>query len=112
MNRDITLLRTAIRTVTRTISAQKVKKKLQSSNELLNIFVNLGTDVLSDQLEKSDLRLCFFFPQKIYAQILLEENIRTPLLYSETRRGKKSKSKKYTLKNSKKFEILLYKNFR
>jgi hypothetical protein len=60
-----TLLRTVIRVVLRSIAAQKTKSELSGSNPLLNLMVNVGTDVLADQLEKADTRTCFLIPKTV-----------------------------------------------
>lgn len=65
-NHARTVARTALRVVIRTISSQRTKKKLTTDKPLVNLFVNIGTDLLTDQLEKADTRLCFFLPQSIH----------------------------------------------
>jgi hypothetical protein len=65
-NFNATLLRTALRVVLRTIAAQKTKKELESGSPWLNLAVNLGTDVLADQLEKADTRLSFLLPRSLH----------------------------------------------
>jgi uncharacterized protein len=64
-NMGATLARTAIRVVIRTIAAQKAKQKMETSNPFANLLLNVGTDVLSDQLEKADTRVCFLVPKTI-----------------------------------------------
>lgn len=64
-NMDATLVRTAIRVVIRTIAAQKAKQKMETASPLANFLLNVGTDVLSDQLEKADTRVCFLVPKTI-----------------------------------------------
>ncbi len=61
-----TVSRTALRVVLRTIAAQKAKKEMQTESGLANLLINIGTDILSDQLEKADTRLCLFFPKTIH----------------------------------------------
>lgn len=63
--RTATLLRTVIRTTLRTIAAQKAKNKMKSKSVLGNLLLNLGTDVLADQLEHSDTRTCFLVPKTV-----------------------------------------------
>ncbi len=60
------IARTALRVVLRTIAQQRTKKALQTESPLANLFVNVGTDLLADQLEKADTRLCFLLPQTIH----------------------------------------------
>lgn len=60
-----TITRTVIRAVLRTIAAERTKKKLQTDSPLANLLVNIGTDVLTDQLEKADTRNCFFLPKTV-----------------------------------------------
>jgi len=61
-----TLARTAARVVLRTIALQRAKKELESKYVALNLLSNTVADVLSDQIEKADTRLCFLLPEKIY----------------------------------------------
>lgn len=60
-----TITRTVIRAVLRTIAAEKTKKKLESDSPLANLLVNIGTDILTDQMEKADTRNCFFLPKTV-----------------------------------------------
>ena len=57
--------RTVVRVVTRTIAAQEAKKRMETNSALLNLLINVGTDVVSAQLEKADTRSCFFIPKTI-----------------------------------------------
>jgi uncharacterized protein len=59
------LTRTVIRVVLRTIASEKTKSSLRTDNPLLNLFVNVGTDVLADQLEQADSRTWFLLPNRI-----------------------------------------------
>jgi hypothetical protein len=61
----VTLTRTALRVVLRTLAAQKAKSEVQTSSPLANLVINVGTDVLADQLERADTRLCFLYPKTI-----------------------------------------------
>ncbi|MFW6244292.1 MAG: hypothetical protein ACOC36_00250 [Fibrobacterota bacterium] len=61
-----TITRTVVRVVLRTIAAQKAKARIRTESPLANLLLNLGTDVLADQLEKADTRSCFLLPQKIH----------------------------------------------
>lgn len=65
-NRTTILLRTVIRVVLRTITAEKAKEKLETENPLANILINVGTDILADQLEHADVRSCFLIPKTIH----------------------------------------------
>ncbi len=65
-NRAATLARTAARVVIRTIAAQRAKREMESSSPALNLLVNIGADVLADQLEKADTRLSIFLPRTIH----------------------------------------------
>lgn len=60
-----TLTRTVIRVVLRTIAAQETKSAISGSNPLVNLFLNIGTDVLADQLEQADTRTWFLLPNSI-----------------------------------------------
>jgi len=60
-----TVTRTVIRAVLRTIAAEKAKKKLETDSPLANLLVNIGTDILTDQMENADTRNCFFLPKTV-----------------------------------------------
>lgn len=60
-----TLTRTVIRVVLRTIASQQTKDALSGGNPLLNLLVNVGTDVLADQLEQADARCWFLLPRSV-----------------------------------------------
>jgi hypothetical protein len=64
-NRLSTLTRTVVRVVVRTVAAEKTKSSLNSGNALLNLLLNVGTDVLGDQLEKADTRVWFLLPRTV-----------------------------------------------
>jgi hypothetical protein len=64
-NHGSILLRTVIRTVIRTVTAQETKSALESGNPLLNLVLNVGTDVLADQLEQADTRAWFLLPRSV-----------------------------------------------
>ncbi|MBD3320165.1 MAG: hypothetical protein GF350_03630 [Chitinivibrionales bacterium] len=59
------LIRTVLRVVLRTIAAQKAKKEMQTQSGVANLLINVGTDILSSQLEKADTRICFLLPKTI-----------------------------------------------
>jgi hypothetical protein len=61
-----TLTRTVVRVVLRTIAAQQTKQELQTSSPIANLLVNLGTDALSDLLERADIRNCFLLPKTVH----------------------------------------------
>jgi len=60
-----TLLRTAGRVITRTIAASKAKDKVQTGNGLVDLAVNLGTDIFTGVLEEADLRLGSAMPKTL-----------------------------------------------
>ncbi|MDO5577256.1 MAG: hypothetical protein Q4F84_09260, partial [Fibrobacter sp.] len=62
---NATLARTVARVVIRTITAEQTKSNLTTSSGLANLLINVGTDVLADQLEKADTRNCFFLPKTV-----------------------------------------------
>ncbi len=64
-SKTATITRTVIRTVIRTISAQELKKNMETGSPIGNLLLNIGTDVLSSQLEKADTRSCFFIPKTV-----------------------------------------------
>jgi hypothetical protein len=63
--RTATLARTAVRVVIRTIAAQSAKKGMETKSPIANLLINVGTDLLADQLEQADTRGCFFVPKTI-----------------------------------------------
>jgi hypothetical protein len=63
--RNMTMLRTVVRVVLRTIAAQKAKERMQTSSPFANLLINVGTDILADQLEKADTRSCFLMPGSV-----------------------------------------------
>jgi len=63
--RGVTLARTVARVVLRTIAAQKAKEQIQTGSAAANLLLNIGTDILADQLEKADTRSCFLLPQTV-----------------------------------------------
>jgi hypothetical protein len=63
--RTATLMRTVVRTTLHTIAAQKAKSAMRSKNAFGNLLLNLGTDVLADQLERADTRTCFLIPKTV-----------------------------------------------
>lgn len=60
-----TVARTAVRVVLRTIASQKAKDNMQTENPIANFLINIGTDALTDQMEKADTRSCFLVPKTI-----------------------------------------------
>lgn len=64
-NRNADLLRTVIRVLTRTIAAEKAKENMQTGNPLLDLALNIGTDVASAQLEQADTRGLFLPPREV-----------------------------------------------
>lgn len=65
-NKTSIMTRTVIRVVLRTIASQKTKANLNTDNPLLNLVVNIGTDILADQLEQADTRNWFLLPKTIH----------------------------------------------
>lgn len=57
------LVRTVVRVALRTMLAQAGKNRAQTDNPLLNLAINLGTDVFSANLEQADLRLSIWMPR-------------------------------------------------
>ena len=68
--RTETVIRTVLRVLIRTTSTHATKKKLQTSNPLLNFITNLGVDFLSDELEKADTRNSFVLPKTVQLSYL------------------------------------------
>jgi uncharacterized protein len=64
-NQTAMLLRTVIRVVTRTIAAQETKSAVSGDNPLINLLLNIGTDVLADQFEQADTRTWFLLPRTV-----------------------------------------------
>jgi hypothetical protein len=63
--RTATLARTAVRVVLRTIAAQKAKQQMNTGNPIANLLINVGADILTDQLESADTRGCFLIPKTV-----------------------------------------------
>lgn len=64
-NQTAMLIRTVIRVVTRTIAAQETKSAVSGDNPLINLLLNIGTDVLADQFEQADTRTWFLLPRTV-----------------------------------------------
>lgn len=64
-NRVAILTRTVIRVVVRTIANEKTKSAVRTDNPLINLLVNVGADVLTDQLEQADTRHWFLMPRTL-----------------------------------------------
>ena len=64
--RGITVARTVVRVVLRTIAAQRAKAQMQTGSTAANLLLNIGTDILADQLEKADIRGCFLLPKEVH----------------------------------------------
>jgi len=62
---NIMLLRTAGRVIARTIAASKAKNKMQTGNGLVDLALNIGTDIATGALEEADLRLGSAMPKTI-----------------------------------------------
>ncbi len=59
------LTRTVIRVVLRTFTAEETKSAISGGNPLINLILNIGTDLLSDQLEQADTRAWFLLPRTL-----------------------------------------------
>lgn len=87
-NRTTVLLRTVTRVVIRTIAAEKAKSEMRSDNPLLNLLTNLGTDLLSGQLEKADVRSWFLLPRTVqFARLTVPEGRHTLEVRAEGAEG-------------------------
>lgn len=64
-NHGAMLTRTVIRVVARTITAQETKSAVSGGNPLINLILNIGTDLLADQLEQADTRTWFLLPRTV-----------------------------------------------
>ena len=64
-NHGAMLTRTVIRVVLRTLTAQETKAAVSGGNALVNLILNIGTDVLADQLEQADTRAWFLLPRTV-----------------------------------------------
>jgi hypothetical protein len=60
-----TVMRTVVRTTLRTIAAQKAKGAMKSDRPFKNLLLNLGADLLADQLDRADTRTCFLVPKTV-----------------------------------------------
>jgi hypothetical protein len=61
-----TIARTVVRVVLRTIAAQKAKERMETESAISNLLINVGTDLLTSQLEKADTRSCFLVPKRVH----------------------------------------------
>jgi hypothetical protein len=59
------MLRTVTRVVLRTIAAEQTKQKIKNKDGLLNLLINVGIDVFTNQLEMADLRSGLYLPASI-----------------------------------------------
>ncbi len=59
------LTRTVIRVVLRTFAAEETKSAVSGGNPIANLILNIGTDLLSDQLEQADTRNWFLLPRSV-----------------------------------------------
>lgn len=64
-NHAAMLTRTIVRVVTRTIAAQETKAAISGDNPLVNLILNIGTDILADQFEQADTRTWFLLPKTV-----------------------------------------------
>ena len=64
-NRTSDLTRAAIRVVLRMLTTKYAKDELEKETPLENILISTGIDLLADQLERADTRLCFILPKTI-----------------------------------------------
>ncbi len=94
--RTALLTRTVIRVAARTLAAEKAKSEMRTGNPIVNLLLNLGTDVLTDQLEQADVRMWFLLPRTLniaripapaghYTLQLGAENADGKVIRSETR---------------------------
>jgi uncharacterized protein len=59
------LTRTVVRVVLRTFTAEETKSAVSGGNPIINLILNIGTDLLSDQLEQADTRTWFLLPRTV-----------------------------------------------
>ncbi len=64
-HRTLNLTRAAIRVVLRMLTTKYAKDKLEKETPLENILISTAIDLLTDQLERADTRLCFILPKTI-----------------------------------------------
>lgn len=113
--RPSTIARSVIRVVLRTIAAQKAKEEIRTDDAVANLILNFGTDILTDQIEKADIRTCFFTPKTIQiARIPVNEGIHSVRIAglgkSDNVLNEKEFDKVTVVKGEKK--ILFYESFR
>ncbi len=95
-----TMMRTATRVVIRTLAAQKAKKEMQTENGLVNLLLNVGTDIMASQLEKADTRAIFLIPQSIHlARIPIKPGSHTVLVNALDRGGNIVETKEFYVEN-------------
>jgi len=90
------LTRTVIRVVLRTFAAEETKSAVSGSNPLLNLFLNIGTDVLADQLEQADTRNWFLLPRTVQmARIPVKPGIHSFTVEAHSTNGQALASKAF-----------------
>ncbi|MCX7727110.1 MAG: hypothetical protein N2053_09715 [Chitinispirillaceae bacterium] len=109
------IARTVVRVLLRTLAAEKTKEQLMTSSVAANLLLNIGTDLLTDQLEKADTRTCFLLPKKVHiARIPVEAGTYTLEVAARGVDGSVIGSKRFenitVKKNEKKF--VFYSSFR
>ncbi len=108
-------LRTIARVVTRTIAAQQAKKKMETESPIANLLINLGTDILSSQLEKADTRCCFFIPKTVQiARMSVPPGEHSIVVSAHDNRGKVLSSKTFDgiMVKPKKKAFVFYSSFK
>lgn len=87
-SRTSVLTRTVVRVVLRTIASEQTKSELNTSNPWLNLLLNIGTDVLADQLEQADARTWFLLPRTVeIARLAVPPGTYAPTATAEDDRG-------------------------
>lgn len=95
--RASTIARTVVRVVLRTIAAQAAKDRVQTSSPAANLLLNIGTDILADQLEKADTRHCFLLPKTVQiARVAVEPGSHTVTVAARSQNGSEISSKAFT----------------
>jgi hypothetical protein len=111
----VNVARTATRVVLRTIAAQRAKAQMQTSSPMANLLINVGTDVLTDQIEKADTRSCFLIPKTVQiARIPVKPGVYTIDVTALDGSGNSIGSKQFsniTVKNHQK-QFVFYSSFK
>ncbi|MDG5816703.1 hypothetical protein QA601_16520 [Chitinispirillales bacterium ANBcel5] len=95
-NLNTIVARTAVRVVLRTIAAERAKARVRTENPLANLMINLGTDVLSSQMERADVRGASVTPKTVHmTRIPVEPGVHNLVIDAHDRNGNVIEKKRF-----------------